>query len=512
MAIIGSIGVSVVARVGDFVKGMDKARRSARRTFRSIDRGVKSVVGFGSAVTAVVAGGSLAYLVNQQLQAVDATTKFADRLGITTERLGGLQYAADLTGVSTNNLQLGLQRMTRRIAEAAQGTGEARGALAELGLDAQELASQTPDEQFRRVADAMEGVANQGDRVRLAMKLFDSEGVALINTMRGGAEALDQMQAEAEALGLTFDRSAGAKIEMANDAITKLRGVAAGFGRTLAVELAPFITAAANGLVKLTGESGGMGRVVLMVMEKIATGIAYVADGLELGKAAFKGLQSAVTFGLSVLLDGASTTLGAMESILNLIPGIEISATSAIDEISKGLKDLASEQLSDATDALDNFSSGASSSKVKAFFDDIRREGDEAAAKAAEDAAARAAAAAAGAAAEEATSSLNVANVVRGVFDQVKDSAGSLVGSVLRGVQAVGGFSLRELEEVTQGAGLVERRFTSGFMPGELAVKNANTQTAENTKQLTQESRTQTQLLQAISDRLSSGSVEILSL
>jgi hypothetical protein len=75
------------------------------------------------------------------------------------------------------------------VAEAAAGTGEAVKALKELGLEAQRLNTLRPDEQFREIAEAMGDIPNRADQVRLAMKLWDSEGVALLNTMNKLEEA-----------------------------------------------------------------------------------------------------------------------------------------------------------------------------------------------------------------------------------------------------------------------------------------------------------------------------------
>ena len=47
----------------------------------------------------------------------------------------------------------------------------------------------------------MEAVDTQSDRVRLAFKLFDSEGVSLVNTLALGEEGLRNAAAEAEAFG-----------------------------------------------------------------------------------------------------------------------------------------------------------------------------------------------------------------------------------------------------------------------------------------------------------------------
>ena len=58
----------------------------------------------------------------------------ADKLGVGVEELQRMRYAADLSGISTQTFDMALQRFTRRAAEAAAGTGEAKDALAALGI------------------------------------------------------------------------------------------------------------------------------------------------------------------------------------------------------------------------------------------------------------------------------------------------------------------------------------------------------------------------------------------
>jgi hypothetical protein len=96
---------------------------------------------------------------------------------------------------------------TRRTAEAAQGTGEARDALAQMGI-----ALRDQDGHLRRsedlladVADAFARIEDPAERVRLAFKLFDSEGVALVNLLSDGSGALDQMRERARDLGIVLD-------------------------------------------------------------------------------------------------------------------------------------------------------------------------------------------------------------------------------------------------------------------------------------------------------------------
>ena len=221
-----------------------KAHDRTKRSFRAVTMGLNAIkkVAF-SMQTALIAVGvaGFGYLVKKSLETTDALGKFADKIGIGTAELGGLRHAAELTGVATTTLDMGLQRMVRRVSEAANGSGEAKDALIELGLSAKALNTLAPDQQFRAIADAMEGVAGQGNKVRLAMRLFDTEGVSLVNTLKGGSAALIEMEKEAERLGISLNRDLVKGVERANDALTNFSSFIGGvFTRTIA-ELAPAI-------------------------------------------------------------------------------------------------------------------------------------------------------------------------------------------------------------------------------------------------------------------------------
>jgi hypothetical protein len=101
---------------------------------------------------------------------------------------------------------MALQRLVRRTAEAAQGTGEAKDALASMGI-----ALRDQDGHLRRSEDLLTDVAgafarieDPTERVRLAFKLFHSEGVALVNLLSDGSGALHQMRERARDLGIVL--------------------------------------------------------------------------------------------------------------------------------------------------------------------------------------------------------------------------------------------------------------------------------------------------------------------
>lgn len=245
MATFGDLVVNLGLNQKPFANGVNRARSTLSR-FGGAIRATGAAVGRFGLGLATVGGGALSLMVRRQMQTIDSLAKTSDKLGIATHKLAGLQHAAELTGVSSEKFNMALQRMTRRVSEAANGSGEAVSALKELGISAQDLSKLTPDQQFARIADAMQGVESQSDRVRLAFKLFDSEGVGLVNTLKLGSAGLNEVQREAERLGIALSRADAAKIEQANDAITKMKRAFDGVVNTLAVNLAPWIEKIAN--------------------------------------------------------------------------------------------------------------------------------------------------------------------------------------------------------------------------------------------------------------------------
>lgn len=221
-----------VTRVNQRMDGMQKQAEKASRVFRGL-----LAVGGGVAFTGMIRG---------SIDAANRLNDLSDRLGVSVEGMSRLEYAAKKTGVEQRALATGMQRMTRRISEAAQGTGAAVGALDELGLSAEELNRLSPEDQFMRLADALEAVPNQADKVRLGMKLLDSEGVALLQTMKGGSDAIRQLGEESDKTGNTITSKFAAKATQANAAIIKMKGSAQGLTNELAVSLAPAIETAAN--------------------------------------------------------------------------------------------------------------------------------------------------------------------------------------------------------------------------------------------------------------------------
>src|ERR671919_557903 len=136
----------------------------------------------GGALLGAATVGGLGALIDRSISAADAIGKTADKIGVGVEAL---------------------QRFTRRAAEAAQGTGEAKDALAQMGIALRDQSGnlRRSEDLLVDVADAFARIEDPAERVRLAFKLFDSEGVALVNLLRGGSGALEEMRDRAREPG-----------------------------------------------------------------------------------------------------------------------------------------------------------------------------------------------------------------------------------------------------------------------------------------------------------------------
>lgn len=375
--------INLAANSAAYNRELQKANRKtkdwAKETREHVNAAGKYFIGMGTA-----AGVSFAAIYKSAASANDALAKHADKIGISTEALSGLRHQADLNGVSQEKLDLGLQRMVRRVAEAAQGTGEAKNAIKELGLEADALAAMSPDQQFKAIADQMQNVGSQSDKVRLGFKLFDSEGVGLINAMRGGADEISRAQKEAEKLGITVNRIDAAKIEAANDAVAKSQGVFKGAANSIAIEFAPLVQAAADMFKDAALSSNGFRDEAINGVESVVLAISYAGDTVKGLEVAFKTTQVAVSMSINGWLEGFNLLQSGIAEVYNYFSDdkIDVSNNALSKMVQSSRKDTEALKL----ELHELSTEPLPSDKIKIFFDDVRANAQKAAEAVAENA------------------------------------------------------------------------------------------------------------------------------
>ena len=235
---IGEIAVNVTARTQKFAKQLKAGEKPLKSFGASARKVVASLGKIGGAVAAAGAAFASYKLIatfRATADEMDRIGKMSDRLGMATEALIGLHHAADINGIAIQSMNMGLQRMTRRVSQAAAKGGPLADMMQNMGLSAQQLATMDPAEQFERITAALNRVP-QADRIRHAFAFFDSEGVDLV---RLAGQNLKQYREEAERLGRTFTREEATRMEQFNDSMTRMGQAFQGLGRRFMIDIAP---------------------------------------------------------------------------------------------------------------------------------------------------------------------------------------------------------------------------------------------------------------------------------
>lgn len=249
------LNIVLAARDREFTRAMERNTRRVERFTRTSNKNLSSTTknfamlarGAAALLPALTAGAALAK-ARQTVATLDEIGKTADRIGLTTDALQELRAAAESAGIGSNTLDMSMQRFGRRIAEARMGTGEAKAVLKELGVELTTAggAAVPLEDVLGQVADKMSTVAGQTDRNRIAMKLFDTEGVAMVNLLREGSKGMAQMRANAQALGIVVDESLIRQAEGAQTQLDLMGRVIRAQLNTALIELAPLLVGAAT--------------------------------------------------------------------------------------------------------------------------------------------------------------------------------------------------------------------------------------------------------------------------
>ena len=282
---IGGIAVAIVADTAKFVKGIAGAQTMLGRFASSATRATKTIALFAAGLSGAAAAG-LTYFTKQAAHAIDDLAKTADKLGITTEALAGLQLAAGEAGIENATLSKALQTLAKNTSNTAHGIGSAADAYKRLGLDAAELNNLSPDQQLLAIADALPKVRNQQDQLNIVTKLFGSRAASMLNVLRGGRGVLEEAAQAAKDLGLAVDRESAAGVERAIDAYERFKVALQGIFRQIAVTVAPVIELINKKLVAFLAQGGrgaswgqGIGKIVIEVFKKIGDGFQSVIEG-----------------------------------------------------------------------------------------------------------------------------------------------------------------------------------------------------------------------------------------
>lgn len=295
-SIIGALRVHLGIDTAAFDRGLKGAGKSAQGFGISMKTVAKGVAVAAAAVTAAIAG--IAVAVRGTINEADKMGKMAQSIGVPVAELSRLKHAADLSGVSIDQLAVGMRTLSRNMNDVAQGGGKQAGqAFSRLGVSIKDAEGKlkSSSQTLEDIAERFRTMPDGATKTALAMQLFGKSGAAMIPMLNQGAAGIRRMKEEADALGIVIDEKTAKAAERFNDNLTVLGKVKAGVIMRITAGMLPAFekltermlnSAKASDAYRIIGE--GLGRVmvglvnaftlVLDVISALGRGFAYLAS------------------------------------------------------------------------------------------------------------------------------------------------------------------------------------------------------------------------------------------
>lgn len=221
------MALEIFRLVGSIFVDNEKANESIGKTDKKAEGmgktllgGVKTAAKWGAAIVGAAATVTTALVgvASNTATTCDTIDKASQRVGISAESYQKLAYAADLSGVSTANLETAAKKLAKNQPGAAL------------------------DETLIRLA----GITDESKRAEEAQKLFGTSAYNLTPLLNAGADGIKGMMTECENLGLVISNDGVAAGAQFNDTMTKLKDTAASLGNIIGVKLFPIVNNIGN--------------------------------------------------------------------------------------------------------------------------------------------------------------------------------------------------------------------------------------------------------------------------
>lgn len=251
------------------VTATDQTRAAFASILANIDSVKNRASGIASSFGSVATGlaslglsvGGFVGVVRSAINAADELNKLSQKVGVSVEALSELKFAAELSDVTIEQLQLGMRGLSDTLLKAGDATSKEARLLESLGVSARD-----PLVAFKQIADAFSRLPDSIEKTGAAGDIFGARvGQGLIPLLNQGSAGLDAMSESARKLGLQISTDTARASEEFNDNLRKLATTTQSLGISLAGGAVKGLAEFTGGLVKAKEE----GRLLNKVMQDI---------------------------------------------------------------------------------------------------------------------------------------------------------------------------------------------------------------------------------------------------
>lgn len=365
-----SISEQLGASAGAAAKSVGE--QSGQDFGNALATGIKATAAVVAAATAAVAGAAIAtgkafiQAANDVSEWGNTVDKESQKMNMTAEGYQTWAFILEHAGASIDGMKNAMKKLTI----AAE---EGNDAFDALGISEEQLAAMSPEETWNATIEALQNVADEGERTALANELLGKGAVELAPLFNMTAEETDELKTQVKELGGIMSDDAVKAAAEYQDELQNMNVALDGVKNNMMSKFLPGMSQVMKGLSLVFSGNGGI--------EEIKAGLGEItANIVELSPEFFEIASAIVTSvleGFGAMLPVAASSIfgfisDALVTVTGLLPSLLPVITTGISTLMSTVLDclplITSSLLTLVTDLVTWLASGTN---VKTFVDGI---------------------------------------------------------------------------------------------------------------------------------------------
>lgn len=183
---LGTLTLDIVAKIGGYTAGLDKAEKEAAKRAAAIEKVFDAAaIGVGAAFGAMVAAGVTAFAaIGKGIESAAKYQDLAEEIGSTAEEVASFAVAAATAGVGIESIAGASVKLTKSLVGVDDESKAAGAALAAIGINIEEFKRLDPASQYEAVGKALSGYADGAGKTAVAVALFGKSGAEQLKVFK----------------------------------------------------------------------------------------------------------------------------------------------------------------------------------------------------------------------------------------------------------------------------------------------------------------------------------------
>lgn len=365
-----SISEQLGASAGAAAKSVGE--QSGQDFGNALATGIKATAAVVAAATAAVAGAAIAtgkafiQAANDVSEWGNTVDKESQKMNMTAEGYQTWAFILEHAGASIDGMKNAMKKLTI----AAE---EGNDAFAALGISEEQLAAMSPEETWNATIEALQNVADEGERTALANELLGKGAVELAPLFNMTAEETDELKTQVKELGGIMSDDAVKAAAEYQDELQNMNVALDGVKNNMMSEFLPGMSQVMKGLSMVFSGQGGIEEIKAGLGEITANIVELSPEFFEIASA----IATSILEGFGAMLPAASEALfgfinDALVTVTGLIPSLLPVITSGLTALMSTVLDclplITSSLLTLVTDLVTWLASG---NNVKLLVDGI---------------------------------------------------------------------------------------------------------------------------------------------